>query len=232
VNREDNICARQWLAGHPLAGTASPSNWLRYRVTPHPRWFSRQGGAAPPLRGQRVRDAGALPSLGLARGGRAHRGSSREKTEPAQPLVVPLAPRGPVCRRGILSGLHDEGRAAVRVAMGLQSGPLGHARGGRAQRAQSCLNRPKERATPARGPWHTWELHPRCSVPACVSRRPLPTAGPHLWPCGAPCHGPHGGWGGAGRGMGAPCGLDRGSLDSRPESDFSLENRSTEGQGP
>ena len=196
--QRSNSCARQWLAGHPLAGTASPSNWLRYRVTPLPHGLPAGGCAAPPLRGQRVRDAGALPSLGLARGGRAHRGSSREKTEPARPLVVPLAPRGPVCRRGILSGLHDEGRAAVRVAMGLQSSPLGHARGGRAQRAQSCLNRPKERATPARGPWHTWELHPRCSVPAQVSRRPLLTAGPHLWPCGAPCHGPHGGWGGRG----------------------------------
>ena len=165
-NREDSSCARQWRAGNYQVGAASPSKWLRCRVTPHPRWFSRRGGAGPPLRGPRVRGAAAVPSLGRARAGRAHRGSSRGKTEPAQPLVVPLAPRGPVCRRGILSGLHDEGRAAVRVAMGLQSSPLGHARGGRAQRAQSCLNRPKERATPARGPWHTWELHPRCSVPA------------------------------------------------------------------
>ena len=175
----------------------SPSKWLRCRVTPLPRWFSRRGAAAPPLRGPRVRGAGAVPSLGRARAGRAHRGSSRGKTEPAQPLVVPLAPQGPVCRHDTRSGLQDKGRAAVRAAMGCRQ-PIGPCAGGE----RSAHNRyyryssPREGALArassrhGRGSWAGLTLQvsqiegrhvPRPGMRATTST--LAWAGP--WPCGA-----------------------------------------------
>ena len=229
MNREDNICARQWLAGHPLAGTASPSNWLRYRVTPLPHGLPAGGCAAPPLRGQRVRDAGALPSLGLARGGRAHRGSSREKTEPARPLVVPLAPRGPVCRRGILSGLHDEGRAAVRVAMGLQSSPLGHTRG--ASTARTIVPKQAKRAGHAGTRPLAYLGAPPPVFCAGTGEQKAP---PDRWAPSLALWRPMSWSPSAGGGVrwrrGRPCGLDRAHSTQGPESDFSLENGAQEGK--